>query len=191
MGASQLLELMPQQWKFPTTLLLVILPLIPLILHRSWNNSGLKLPPGPWRLPIVGNLHQIGPLPHRSLWALARRHGPVMMLRLGTVPTVVLSSPEAAREAMKTHDGDCCSRPPSPGPRLLSYGYKDLVFSPYSDYVREMRKLFLLELLSRRRVQAACYAREAQVRGCIIYSCPNSRAMPKLTFESSLDIPTP
>uniref|UniRef100_A0A8R7P8X8 Uncharacterized protein n=1 Tax=Triticum urartu TaxID=4572 RepID=A0A8R7P8X8_TRIUA len=86
-----------------------------------------------------------------------------MMLRLGMVRTVVLSSPEAAREALKTHNVDCSGRSPSAGPRLLSYGYKDVIFSPYSDYVQEMRKLFILELLSKRRVQAACYARDAQV----------------------------
>ncbi|KAL5217000.1 hypothetical protein ABZP36_019059 [Zizania latifolia] len=128
----------------------------------SCRNSGLNLPPGPTRLPIVGNLHQIGPLPHRSLQTLARRHGPVMMLKLGMVPTVVLSSPETARDAMKTHDADCCSRPSSPGPRLLSYGYKDVAFSPYSEYVQEMRKLFITDMLCMRCVQAASYAREAQ-----------------------------
>ncbi|XP_037480263.1 4-hydroxyphenylacetaldehyde oxime monooxygenase-like [Triticum dicoccoides] len=162
MLASQLLELQPQQWQ----LLLVILPLVSLLflLHRSRNRSGsIRLPPGPWQLPILGNLHQIGPLAHRSLLALSKRHGPVMMLRLGMVRTVVLSSPEAAREALKTHNVDCSGRSPSAGPRLLSYGYKDVIFSPYSDYVQEMRKLFILELLSKRRVQAACYARDAQV----------------------------
>jgi 4-hydroxyphenylacetaldehyde oxime monooxygenase len=100
-----------------------------------------------------------------------------MTIRLGTVPAVVLSSPEAAREALKTHDADCCSRPPSAGPRLLSYGYKDVIFSPYSDYVRDMRKLFILELLSRRRVQAACYARDVQVGSLLLlhaYKCSSS-----------------
>lgn len=100
-----------------------------------------------------------------------------MMLRLGTVPTVVLSSPEAAREALKLHDADCCSRPPSAGPRLLSYGYKDVVFSPYSDYVRDMRKLFIIELLSRRRVQAACYARDTQV-GNLVKNLTNAGPKP-------------
>nr|BAJ92259.1 predicted protein [Hordeum vulgare subsp. vulgare] len=164
MGASQLLELLPQQWQ----LLLLLVPLVFLLLRRTWSRpAGARLPPGPRKLPIVGNLHQIGPLPHRSLSALARRHGPVMMLRLGMVPTVVLSSPEAAREALKVHDADCCSRPPAAGPRLLSYGYKDVAFSPFSDYVRDMRKLFILELLSRRRVKAACYARDAQVENLV------------------------
>ncbi|CAN6287663.1 unnamed protein product [Urochloa humidicola] len=86
-----------------------------------------------------------------------------MLLRLGTVPAVVLSSPAAARDALKTHDAGCCSRPPSAGPRLLSYGYKDIAFSPYTDYVRDMRRVFVFELLSMRRVQAARSTREAQV----------------------------
>ncbi|CAN6163670.1 unnamed protein product [Urochloa humidicola] len=127
------------------------------------RSTALNLPPGPVKLPLIGNLHQIGLLPHRSLWALARRHGPVMLLRLGTVPTVVVSSPEAVREVMRTHDAHCCSRPAMPGPRRLTYGYKDVAFAPYGDHVREMRKLFILELLSMRRVQAAWDAREAQV----------------------------
>uniref|UniRef100_A0A0D9WSG8 Uncharacterized protein n=1 Tax=Leersia perrieri TaxID=77586 RepID=A0A0D9WSG8_9ORYZ len=43
---------------------------------------------------------------------LARRHGPVMILRLGEVPTLVVSYPDAAREVMKTHDMACASSPP-------------------------------------------------------------------------------
>ncbi|OEL24079.1 4-hydroxyphenylacetaldehyde oxime monooxygenase [Dichanthelium oligosanthes] len=49
------------------------------------------------------------------------------------------------------------------GPRRLTYEYKDVAFATYGDHVREMRKLFILELLSMRRVQAAWDAREAQV----------------------------
>ncbi|CAL4942932.1 unnamed protein product [Urochloa decumbens] len=156
----------PQQWQLQsTTLALVLVPVVALLLlyRNKANNSRLRLPPGPWSLPLIGNLHQIGALPHRSLRSLAQRHGPVMLLRLGTVPAVVLSSPAAARDALKTHDADCCSRAPSAGPRLLSYGYKDIAFSPYSDYVRDMRRVFVFELLSMRRVQAAQSTREAQV----------------------------
>ncbi|XP_073354062.1 2-methylbutanal oxime monooxygenase [Aegilops tauschii subsp. strangulata] len=159
-GASPVLHLLLQQWQLILAILLV--PLACLLL-RGRSGSGLKRPPGPMRLPIVGNLHQIGRLPHRSLAALARRHGPVMMLRLGMVPMVVLTSPEAAREALKTKNDDCSSRPLSAGPGLLSYGYKDVAFSPWSDYVREMRKLFIIELLSRRCVQAAYYAKDAHI----------------------------
>lgn len=114
-------------------------------------------------MPLLGNLHQLGSLPHRSLRELARRHGPVMLLRLGSVPTLVVSSADAAREVMKARDADCCSRPDTPGARRLSYGHKDVAFAPYTDYWRQMRKLFVVELLSARRVRAADHAREAEV----------------------------
>ncbi|XP_052147348.1 4-hydroxyphenylacetaldehyde oxime monooxygenase-like [Oryza glaberrima] len=182
MAVSLLLELLPQQWQLSiTSLILLAVSVVLIFWSRCRRNpsSRLKLPPGPTRLPIIGNLHQIGRLPHWSLGAVAGWHGPVMALRLGTVPVVVLSSPKAAQEALKVHDPECCSRSPSAGPRMLSYGYKDVAFSPYSKYVRDMRKLFVVELLSMRRVQAAsfpaCYAREAQVEKLIEKLTRNGR----------------
>ncbi|CAN6291080.1 unnamed protein product [Urochloa humidicola] len=166
-----LVDLLPQlwQWQLPaaTTLFLLLLPVLALTIATrgffSTKAGQLCLPPGPRRLPVLGNMHQIMALPHRSLWKMAQQHGPVMLLRLGSVPTVVVSAAAAAREVMKTHDADCCSRPDTPGARRLSYGHKDVGFAPYSEYWREMRKLFIVELLSMRRVQAAWYARQAQV----------------------------
>src|SRR4051812_6086526 len=69
------------------------------------SKDKLRLPPGPWTLPVIGSMHHIaGALPHRAMRDLARRHGwPVMLLRLGEVPTLVVSSREGAREVMKTH----------------------------------------------------------------------------------------
>ncbi|KAK3129145.1 hypothetical protein QOZ80_6BG0472300 [Eleusine coracana subsp. coracana] len=86
-----------------------------------------------------------------------------MMLQLGTVPTVVVSSAAAAREVLKTNDADCCSRPDTPGPRQLSYDHKDVAFSPYSDDWRERRKLFIVEFLSKRRIQTTWHARESEM----------------------------
>ncbi|KAL6603878.1 hypothetical protein ACP70R_044239 [Stipagrostis hirtigluma subsp. patula] len=164
----QLLAGLPQQWQLGLLVLFPLLTLSSFLLLTTRSSGiptakkGLRLPPGPTPVPVLGNLHQLGPLPHRSLRELARRHGPVMLLRLGAVPALVVSSPEAAREVMKSHDADCCSRPASPGPRRLSYGLKNLAFAPYGEYWREVRKLFIVELLSKRRVRAAWYAREQQ-----------------------------
>ncbi|KAE8774823.1 cytochrome P450 [Hordeum vulgare] len=156
-----LLLSLPQQWQpVPLALLSVVCLLL---WTRSSSRKVLKLPPGPSGLPLLGNLHQLGPLPHRTLRDLALVHGPVMQLQLGKAPTVVLSSAEAAWEALKAHDLDCCTRPVSAGMKRLTYDLKNVAFAPYGAYWREVRKLLMVELLSARRVKAAWYARHEQV----------------------------
>ncbi|KAF7045547.1 hypothetical protein CFC21_054643 [Triticum aestivum] len=158
---TSLLLSLPQQWQ---PVLLALLSVISLLLWtRSSSRKRLKLPPGPARVPLLGNLHQLGPMPHRTLRDLARVHGPVMQLQLGKAPTVVLSSAEAAWEALKAHDLDCCTRPVSAGTKRLTYDLKNVAFAPYGAYWREVRKLLTVELLSARRVKAAWYARHEQV----------------------------
>uniref|UniRef100_A0A453QLA8 Cytochrome P450 n=1 Tax=Aegilops tauschii subsp. strangulata TaxID=200361 RepID=A0A453QLA8_AEGTS len=156
---TSLLLSLPQQW--PPVLLALVTVLSLLLLTRR-KGLKLKLPPGPATVPLLGNLHQLGPLPHRALRDLARVHGPVMQLQLGKAPTVVLSSAQAAWEALKTHDLDCCTRPVSAGTRRLTYDLKNVAFAPYGAYWREVRKLLTVELLSAQRVKAAWYARHEQ-----------------------------
>jgi hypothetical protein len=50
---------------------------------------------------------------------------------------------------------------------MLSYGFLDVVFSPYNDYWCEMHKLFNRELLSMRRVQSFSDARATEVERLI------------------------
>lgn len=111
-------------------------------------------PPGPPQLPIIGNLQIIlGTLPHRTLESLAKRYGPIMSLYLGQVPTIVISSSEAAELVLKTHDVVFAARPRTQAIECESYGFKGLTFSDYGPYWRHVRKLCSLKLFSASKVE--------------------------------------
>ncbi|XP_052138960.1 desmethyl-deoxy-podophyllotoxin synthase-like [Oryza glaberrima] len=148
------------------TLLCLLLTLVVFKLKTatsSRHNAGVNLPPGPWALPVIGSIHcLLGSLPHHAMRELSRRYGPVMLLRLGHVQTLVLSSPEAAREVMKTHDAAFATRAVTPTAGILTYGARDIVFAPFSKHLRELRKLCTLELLSPRRVRSFRHVRDEE-----------------------------
>ncbi|KAF2552610.1 hypothetical protein F2Q68_00037690, partial [Brassica cretica] len=97
------------------------------------ENKRCNLPPSPPRLPIIGNLYQLAGLPHRCFHHLSIKYGPVVLLHLGSVPTVVISSSEAAEQVLKLHDHI------------------------------EMRKLAVIELFSLKKVQSFRKIREEEV----------------------------
>ncbi|KAM3393565.1 hypothetical protein ACQJBY_014342 [Aegilops geniculata] len=113
-----------------------------------------ELPPGPWTLPIIGSLHHVlSLLPHRTITELSRRHGPLMLLKLGEVSTVIVSSAEGPALVMKTNDLALAGRPCSVTLDIAGHGGKGLLFAPYGDHWRQMRKLCVVELLSSKQVK--------------------------------------
>ncbi|CAM0878683.1 unnamed protein product [Alopecurus aequalis] len=149
-------------------ILLALLPLVYIIRFYYLASSGsrhhgLRLPPGPWQLPVIGSLHHLfGALPHHALRDLSRRHGPLMLLKLGANPVIVVSTAVAAREIMKTHDAAFCTRPLSPCVKAMSRHGLGIVFAPYGDHWRQMRKICFLELLSAKRISSFGAIREEQ-----------------------------
>ncbi|XP_058747885.1 cytochrome P450 CYP736A12-like [Vicia villosa] len=117
------------------------------------KNINHKKPPGPPTLPIIGNLHILGKLPHQKLHSLSKKYGPIMSIQLGQVPAVVISSSKAAELFLKTHDLVFASRPKTQASEILSYGSKGVAFSEYGPYYRSVRKLCTLKLLSPSKVE--------------------------------------
>jgi cytochrome P450 len=153
--------------------LFVLCPLL-LLLARSATTAKAttphekllaKLPSPPSRLPIIGHLHLVGSLPHVSLRDLATRHGRsgLMLLRLGAVPTVVVSSPRAAQAVLRTNDHVFASRPRSVVTDILFYGSSDIAFSPYGEHWRNIRKIVTTQLLTVKKVRAYRFVREHEV----------------------------
>uniref|UniRef100_A0A7N0TJ76 Cytochrome P450 n=1 Tax=Kalanchoe fedtschenkoi TaxID=63787 RepID=A0A7N0TJ76_KALFE len=147
------------------------LPLLPILIlfllkpKKPKTTKDLNLPPSPPRLPLIGHLHLLaGKNPHQALFKLAEKYGPAMLLHLGSIPTLIISNADLAKEIMQTHDADFCSRPVSPGTRKLSYGYLDVSFAPQSQYRTEMRKLFSYEMLKAKREQSLWTARVVEMK---------------------------
>ncbi|KAJ7529078.1 hypothetical protein O6H91_15G033300 [Diphasiastrum complanatum] len=132
-------------------------------------NKKLSRPPGPPAWPIIGHLHFLGKSPHQSLAKLAHKHGPLMFLRLGSVPTVVVSNAALAREFLKTHDQNFASRPKRLSGKILLYNNADIASAEYGPIWRNARKVCQLELFTLRRMEASKHIRTEEV-DCMVKS---------------------
>ncbi|KAK3147262.1 hypothetical protein QOZ80_3BG0280230 [Eleusine coracana subsp. coracana] len=143
-------------------LAVALLQVVKLVLTRPGSP---RFPPGPWELPVIGGMHHlVNVLPHRALRDLARVHGPLMMLRLGQTPMVVVSSKETARAVLKTHDTNFATRPKLLAGEIVGYEWVDILFAPSGDYWRKLRQLCAAEILSPKRVLSFRHIREDEVR---------------------------
>ncbi|KAK2378028.1 cytochrome P450 71D10 [Trifolium repens] len=124
---------------------------------------------GPWTLPLIGNIQQIitSSLPHSRFKNLAEKYGPLMHLKLGEVSYIIVSSPDMAKEIMKTNDLIFCDRPNLFLSTILTYNNTNIGFSTYGEYWRQLRKICVIELLSAKRVQSFRHIREEEVSNLV------------------------
>ncbi|XP_031395617.1 cytochrome P450 CYP736A12-like [Punica granatum] len=143
----------PYHWQAWTAILLLVISYLwRKKTKTAAKRKGVKLPPGPRGLPILGSLLALGENPHHDLHKLAQKYGPIMHLRLGFVPAIVVSSPEAAEQFLKTHDLVFASRPLHEAAWYISWEQSGLSFAPYGAYWRNARKMCVLELLSAHKI---------------------------------------
>jgi len=171
-------NMLPQTFVIPEFLFVIfILILSATIFHSKLNKkNGRKNPPGPKPLPIIGNLHMLGKLPHRSLQFLSQKYGAIMSFKLGQVQTIVVSSPQIAELFLKTHDSIFSSRPKAFAADYMTYGKKGIIFTEYGDYWRNMRKLCTIQLLHASKVEMFAPLRKEEV-GLLVKSLRKSATL--------------
>ncbi|KAI3412440.1 uncharacterized protein J3R85_017375 [Psidium guajava] len=135
---------------------------LPSLLGRLARPSRM-LPPGPRPWPLVGNLRHLGPMPHRSMAALAKAYGPLLYLRLGLVDVVVAASGSVAAQFLRAHDANFLSRPPHSAGKYLGYNSQDMVSAPYGPRWRMMRKISSVHLFSSKALDDYRHVRQEEV----------------------------
>ncbi|KAI3423629.1 uncharacterized protein J3R85_010825 [Psidium guajava] len=122
-----------------------------------------NLPPSPKALPVLGHLHLLGPLIHHSFRDFAACHGPLISLRLGSVLCVVASTPDLARELLKTHELTFAARKHNAAIDHLTYK-SAFAFAPYGPYWKFIKKLSQTELLGARTLNQFLPIRTSELR---------------------------
>ncbi|NWT97504.1 CP1A4 protein, partial [Urocynchramus pylzowi] len=101
--------------------------------------AGLRRPPGPRGIPVLGNALELRRDAHLALTRLSRRYGDVMEVRIGARPVLVLSGLDTIRRALVKQGEDFMGRPDLPSFRYISNG-QSLAFSPDSGEVWRARR---------------------------------------------------
>lgn len=96
----------------------------------------------------------IGSLPHHTLKNLAEKYGPLMHLQFGELSTIVISSPKLAKEVLQTNSLAFANRPQLTVAKIVLYNSLGVTFSPYGDYWKQMRHMYIMELLNTKSVHS-------------------------------------
>ncbi|KAM0921485.1 hypothetical protein ACQ4PT_006862 [Festuca glaucescens] len=155
---------------FPYAVIAVLLAFCYAVVRKARGRSS-KLPPSPPSLPLLGHLHLLGHLPHRSLRELHLRDGTdggLLFLQLGRRPTLVVSTAAATADLYRNHDLAFASRVPNAAVDKLSFGPdKNISFAPYGDAWRRRKKMAVVHLLSPRRADSFGHVRAAEAAALV------------------------
>ncbi|PBK93538.1 cytochrome P450 [Armillaria gallica] len=118
---------------------LVLYRLVLLILRRR-----LPLPPGPKRLPLIGNLWNVPRTvdhPWRTYAKWANTYSDVFYLDIPGNPTLVINSAQAAADLFDKRSGNYADRPDFTMMKLAGWDF-NFGFMRYSDQWRTHRRMF-------------------------------------------------
>ncbi|KAK6924443.1 Cytochrome P450 [Dillenia turbinata] len=134
--------------------ILFIIPFLFLTGIFSKLRRRLQYPPGPKGYPLIGNMNMMDQLTHRGLAKLAEQYGGLCHLKIGFVHTMAVSDPETAKQVLQIQDNIFSNRPATIAISYLTYDRADMAFAHYGPFWRQMRKLCVMKLFSRKRAES-------------------------------------
>ncbi|KAJ9549983.1 hypothetical protein OSB04_022526 [Centaurea solstitialis] len=176
------------------TIALLTLSIITLVisLYKSAGKPRFRLPPGPRGLPVVGYLPFLGLNLHHEFTKLAQIYGPIFMLKLGSKSHIVVSSSDLAKVVVREQDDIFANRDAPVAGLAVTYG-QGIVWANNNAQWRNMRKVFVYEVLSSKNLEASGTFRRVEVRKTVkrLYGTVGSEVdIGEITFLTSLNVVT-
>ncbi|XP_054598266.1 cytochrome P450 2G1 [Nothobranchius furzeri] len=149
---------------------LMVIGLISALLWLLHLRNTRHLPPGPFSLPLIGNLLQINnKAPFTSFVEFSKIYGPVMTLHLGWQRTVVLVGYDAVKEALVDQADDFTGRAPVPFLHRATRGFGLGISN--GDRWRQLRRFSLTTLrdfgMGRKGMEEWIQEESQHLRACV------------------------
>ncbi|KAJ9549950.1 hypothetical protein OSB04_022493 [Centaurea solstitialis] len=153
----------------------------------------LSIAAGTSRVTRSGLPPFLGPNLHHEFTKLAQIYGPIFKLKLGSKTHIVISSPGLAEVVARELDDVFANRDPPAAALEISHGGKSIVWANNNALWRNMRKVFVYEVLSGKNLEASHVFRRAEVRKTVrrVYDAMGTEVVLwRVMFSWSLNVMT-
>jgi hypothetical protein len=153
----------PPTW-FVVLITIGITVILNLLIIPKKSSKTQQLPPGPFTVPILGNflwLRKSSSEREQMLRNLHARYGPILTLRLGLRPTIIVANRGLAHKALVQNGAVFADRPPAPlTSKIFNSNQHNINSSFYGPTWRILRRNLTSEILHPSRVKSYTRARK-------------------------------
>ncbi|XP_063296411.1 cytochrome P450 1B1-like [Pelobates fuscus] len=97
-------------------------------------------PPGPFPWPLMGNVMQLGQMPHLTFCKMAQKYGNVFQIRLGRHDIIVLNGESTIKQALIKYGAEFAGRPNFTSFQVVSGG-KSMAFGRYTNLWKAHKRI--------------------------------------------------